>query len=189
MPRCRKPVKRESKLPTCFLGTYKSQAVGNLSQENSPYGEPFGSGHLVGAMDLEATSGLSSAESIPTAIVCERTDLGHTIDRTATGNLLGIRVEKSTNIGDGKRMCRFGSQDCADDGAATDGSIRIGGVGGIPISGGDGFGDSAGKGGAGWGSAGEGGGRRGGQGTLEATYRRLRLRLDVKVVLCPHSIE
>lgn len=35
--------------------------------------------------------------------------------------------------------------------------------------------------------AGKGGGWSAGCGTLEATYRRLRLRLDVQLVLCPHS--
>jgi hypothetical protein len=62
----------------------------------------------------------------------------------------------------------------ATDGATTDSGISVG-VCSIGI---------------GSGGPGEGGGwGRAGSGTLEATYRRLRLPLDVQLVLCPHSIK
>jgi hypothetical protein len=94
-------------------------------------------------------------------------------------SIFKVCLEQGADIWHGKCVGGLSSQsgsrvNGAANGATTDSGISIG-VGGIGVrSGGPGEGGR-------W--------RRAGCGTLEATYRRLRLPLDVQLVLCPHSIK
>lgn len=87
----------------------------------------------------------------------------------AVDDLLKVCRKQSTDIRYGKSVGRLGRENRSGvkggDGAAAYGGIGVGA-----------------------GGPGESGGWSARHGTLEATYRRLRLRLDVKLVLCPHSM-
>lgn len=86
-----------------------------------------------------------------------------------TRHILKVGPEQSADIGHGVGVGRLGREDGSGVNGAGDRATADCGVG--------------------IGSPGDGRGWSAGYGILEAAYRRLRLPLDVKVVLCPHSIE